>query len=1128
MSSARRTVDPGRRRNPEESGNGRLLDEIEVLSDALCLNKPSDPRSKVHSDLSRSKSRVSNKPAKKPSSSSAASSIWNWPLKAFLHHRSRRFDIRFTLYVHSIDDLPPSFNNLGVRVHWRRGTSDSGGGLQTRPVKVFQCVAEFEEALNYRCSVHGTRGGGSGRLAKYEARPFSVHASLAAASEIDLGRHRIDLTRLLPLMLEELEEEKRSRRWTTSFNLSGKAKGAVLNVSFGFCVVGDDETPDSMGLKPKTKHALNMQGSVRRAGSLPVMDPSVEDHLIQSRHLPSKSFGDFKVFNEALPVSRSDGLDMIRADGERVGLGILVASKLAEAKSYDLVELPVENIIDNGNNEPNFSVIEQGIENTMKDELKFEPNVGHEKHDGVDHVVKVSVEGGGEEVDRTADQGKVEADGVDQKEDSLEEFSNEEKEFLHCENETKEARFTVDEMSADDIESTFCSPRARVVTPEPNLEYTKAVPDYKTGRVSKYLSLDEVVDTVADEFLSMLGIEQSTFSQSSESDTDSPKERLWKQFTRESLGGCDAMFGLDFGSEGNEVRADYEAPLARPNWGDLPEDFGLSSLIQAAEVDHQAMGSKTRAKILEDAETESLMHEWGLNEKAFESSPLESACGFGSPSDVPCRDPFGLPSLGEDLGPFIQTKDGGFLRSMNPTLFNNAKNNGSLIMQVSRPVVVPAEMGSGIMEILQRLASVGIEKLSMQASKLMPLEDIMGKTMQQLAWEVSPTLEACERLGISHPKPEAEDGFMQDGFGGRKKGKGSSRRFPKMDMGSSGGDMGSEYVSLEDLAPLAMDKIEALSMEGLRIQSGMSDEEAPSNISPQSIGEISALEGLGARTSGSLGLEGTAGLQLMDIKESCNDVDGLMGLSLTLDEWMRIDSGVVDEEDQTSERTSKILAAHHAKSTEFIGGGKKGDKRRGKGAGRRWGLLGNNFTVALMVQLRDPLRNYEPVGTPMLALMQVERVFVPPKPKIYSTVSDKGNTEEPAESESDLKPTPLEKVEKVEKEEIIPQFKITEVHVAGLKTEPGKKKLWGNPKQQQSGSRWLLASGMGKSNKHPFMKSKAVTKPSQVTTTMQPGDTLWSISSRVNGDGAKWKELALLNPHIRNPNIIFPNQTIRL
>jgi len=37
-----------------------------------------------------------------------------------------------------------------------------------------------------------------------------------------------------------------------------------------------------------------------------------------------------------------------------------------------------------------------------------------------------------------------------------------------------------------------------------------------------------------------------------------------------------------------------------------------------------------------------------------------------------------------------------------------------------------------------------------------------------------------------------------------------------------------------------MDKIEALSMEGLRIQSGMSDEDAPADISAKSIVDVSA------------------------------------------------------------------------------------------------------------------------------------------------------------------------------------------------------------------------------------------------------------------------------------------------
>ncbi|KAK2973705.1 hypothetical protein RJ640_001655 [Escallonia rubra] len=244
---------------------------------------------------------------------------------------------------------------------------------------------------------------------------------------------------------------------------------------------------------------------------------------------------------------------------------------------------------------------------------------------------------------------------------------------------------------------------------------------------------------------------------------------------------------------------------------------------------------------------------------------------------------------------------------------------------------------------------------------------------------------------------------------------------------------------------------------------------------------------------------------------------------------MRLDSGEIDDEEQISERTGKILAAHHA--SDSMRERSNGERKRGKRS-RKSGLLGNNFTVALMVQLRDPLRNYEPVGTPMLSLIQVERVFVPPKPKIYSTVSLVRNLNKDEEEREPAKKEIKEaaKEDKVHEDQGIPQFKITEVHVAGLKTEPGKKKLWGSTNQQQSGSRWLAANGMGKGNKHPLLKSKVSAKSSSLaaTTKVQPGETLWSISSRVHGTGAKWKELAALNPHIRNPNVILPNETIRL
>ena len=368
--------------------------------------------------------------------------------------------------------------------------------------------------------------------------------------------------------------------------------------------------------------------------------------------------------------------------------------------------------------------------------------------------------------------------------------------------------------------------------------------------------------------------------------------------------------------------------------------------------------------------------------------------------------------------------------------------------------------------------------------------------------------------------------------------KGTSAGLKSNMFGSSsvGNHTGSESVSLEALAPLAMDKIEALSMEGLRIQCGMEDEDAPSNIIAQCFGDISALHGKGINVGGPLGLNGAAALQLLDIKDSNVCIDGIMGLSLTLEEWMRLDSGEIDDIDNISEHTAKLLAAHHANSFDLTRGSSKGERKRGKDHGRKRGLLGNNFTVALMVQFRDPLRNYEPVGTPMLALIRVERVFVPPKQKLYRSVSEVGNISDEDDdceivAKVEMKDNKIEE-NKPSEEEGIPQFRINEVHVAGFKTEPHNKQhwgLWGTSRHQQSGSRWLLANGMGKTKKNPLMKSKPVSKSSApVTTKVQPGDTLWSISSRIYGTGDKWMELAALNSHIRNPNIIIPNETIRI
>jgi hypothetical protein len=64
---------------------------------------------------------------------------------------------------------------------------------------------------------------------------------------------------------------------------------------------------------------------------------------------------------------------------------------------------------------------------------------------------------------------------------------------------------------------------------------------------------------------------------------------------------------------------------------------------------------------------------------------------------------------------------------MSPSHFSNKANSGSaLVMQASKPVVVPSTMGTTAVDILRHLASFGMETLGKQAMAAMPLQDITG------------------------------------------------------------------------------------------------------------------------------------------------------------------------------------------------------------------------------------------------------------------------------------------------------------------------------------------------------------------------------------------------------------------
>ncbi|KZV36510.1 hypothetical protein F511_15681 [Dorcoceras hygrometricum] len=560
--------------------------------------------------------------------------------------------------------------------------------------------------------------------------------------------------------------------------------------------------------------------------------------------------------------------------------------------------------------------------------------------------------------------------------------------------------------------------------------------EQEKSEIQESHSLDDVAESIENDFLNMLCQKQEDYLPREDDSLD-----------------ADVMAEPEFFCR---IPNDYQR-LPRA------EDFSLSSAILA---DEQNFGSTTHsmskqnAKLIENLETEALMREWGLNEKDFQNSPSSSSGGFGSPVYVPTAESLKLPSLQECFGSIIQITGGGFLRSMNPLLFRNANNGARLIVQVSAPVVFPRAMGLTVMETLQCWASVGVEKMSIQANKLMPLEDISGKTIQQVMSEAESMPEAFKRYR------------------------------------SGVDEIDSDFVSFENLVPVAITYFEGLLIEGLRIQSGLPDQELPPKVAIQSVG-ISAPEANEVRVN--FGSEWTSGLGVLD-------VDGLVKYALSLKDWMRLDTQGFDTDNGTDENGLKLRSAHCTSSLELS-------------SGRNHGTLNKHFIMGLKVQLRDPLRDNEMVGSSMLVMIEGERI---PSSKFPSTSSKNLNDEEDGLDKRLVGEIVGSEQKRWILEKGIPQFKFSQVHVTGLNTSLGKE-LWGTKKQQQSGSRWLLSSGLGRMNKNHISKSKAVVQSSSTIMRMlRPADVLWSISSQTQGEAATWDDIVGLNVHIRNPDIIFP------
>ncbi|KAJ6680869.1 PROTEIN PLASTID MOVEMENT IMPAIRED 1 [Salix koriyanagi] len=357
-----------------------------------------------------------------------------------------------------------------------------------------------------------------------------------------------------------------------------------------------------------------------------------------------------------------------------------------------------------------------------------------------------------------------------------------------------------------------------------------------------------------------------------------------------------------------------------------------------------------------------------------------------------------LSELGKGLGCVVQTRDGGYLAATNPLdTIVSRKDTPKLAMQLSKALVIQSDKSINGFELFQRMASSGFEELSSQILSLMPLDELLGKTAEQIAFEgiASAIIQGRNKEGASSSAARtiAAVKTMATAM--------SAGRKERISTGIW--NVNENPLTAEEVLAFSLQKIEVMAIEALKIQAEMAEEDAPFDVSP--------LTGK-ART------------------DSGNDQNHPLASTIPLEDWIKKYS----------------LAS-------------PGDQA-------------NHYSIAVVVQLRDPIRRYEAVGGPVVAVVHATQ----------SGIEENNNNEEK-------------------------KFKVTSLHVGGMKGKSGRKRnLWDSERQRLTASQWLVAYGLGKAGK----KGKHVLSKGQ--------DLLWSISSRIMAD--MW-----LKP-MRNPDVKFTSPSL--
>jgi hypothetical protein len=216
------------------------------------------------------------------------------------------------------------------------------------------------------------------------------------------------------------------------------------------------------------------------------------------------------------------------------------------------------------------------------------------------------------------------------------------------------------------------------------------------------------------------------------------------------------------------------------------------------------------------------------DKKLLKQQPVTPRSQSPSPRKVAGVPPV-VPDLGPSLGPVVQTRDGGFLVSMNPFDMPLASRDEppKLAMQVSRPFVLLGAVAATGFHVLQKMAEAAgsADEVRDRVAAFGGMDDLKGKAPAQVGFE-----------GIA----EAVIGGRRTEGGATSSAALSVQLVRRLAAAATAGrservttgiwTAGDDPETLDEVLAFSLQKLEAMALDALAVQAEMADEDAPLEV----------------------------------------------------------------------------------------------------------------------------------------------------------------------------------------------------------------------------------------------------------------------------------------------------------